>query len=309
MQLDRERWRDLRRTARRRLLTMHFQSGVGHLGGSLSCLDALLVLYHWMLGADDRFVLSKGHAAGALYVALWSAGRLSDADLDTFHRDDTLLAGHPPAAGINDILFATGSLGHGICLAGGLALSARDAGSPRRIFCLTSDGEWQEGSTWEALIFAAHHRLANLTILVDVNGLQGFGRTADVASLNLEPALRGFGVELDRVDGHDPEQLMAALNRTPGRGPQVIAMTTRKGNGVSFLENRLESHYLPLSASVVPSNEAGEGRGPRARLRPNRQRPEIRSAMLLGRQRRYPHKIHLAKVWAAIRLRVALRQA
>jgi transketolase len=249
MQLDREDWRALRRAARHRLLAMHFRSGVGHLGGNLSCLDALLVLYHRTLGPDDRFVLSKGHSAGALYVTLWSVGRLSDADLETFHQDDTLLAGHPPASGIDDILFATGSLGHGICMAGGLALSARDAGSTRRVFCLTSDGEWQEGSTWEALIFAAHHRLTNLTILVDVNGLQGFGTTADVASLDLDPALRGFGVEVVRVDGHDPEILMAAFNREPGRGPRVIAMTTRKGKGVSFMEDRLESHYLPLSES------------------------------------------------------------
>src|SRR5437588_12414920 len=105
--------------ARKRLLRMHFESGVGHIGGNLSALDAMLVVFHEHLRPGDQFVLSKGHAAGALYTTLWSVGRLRDEDLATFHRDDTLLAGHPPASGIADIAFATGSLGHGLSLAAG----------------------------------------------------------------------------------------------------------------------------------------------------------------------------------------------
>lgn len=227
---------------------MHFESGVGHIGGNLSCIDAMLVAFHEVLQPDDRFVLSKGHSAGALYTALWSAGRLGDADLSMFHKDGTLLAGHPPASGIADIPFATGSLGHGLSLAAGTALAMRFNGTGSRVICLTSDGEWQEGSSWEALIFAAHHRLANLSVLVDHNGLQGFGSTTDVASMApLWERLNGFDIELQVIDGHDLDAIRTALARTASR-PTVIVMRTIKGKGVSFLENRMDSHYLPISA-------------------------------------------------------------
>ena len=237
------------RLARRRLLRMHFESGVGHIGGNLSCIDAMLVAFHEKLRSQDRFVLSKGHSAGALYVALWSSGRLDEAELSTFHKEATLLAGHPPAAGLVDILFATGSLGHGLSLAAGTALGMRLDGSDARTICLTSDGEWQEGSTWEALIFAAHQRLANLAVLVDHNGLQGFGTTAEVASMNpLWERLSGFDIDLQVIDGHDLEAIRTALSGEHAR-PSVIVLRTTKGRGVSFLENRMDSHYLPLSAA------------------------------------------------------------
>ncbi len=233
--------------ARQRLLRMHFEAGVGHLGGNLSALDAMLVLFHEHLGPADPFILSKGHSAGALYVALWSVGRLGEDDLVQFHKDDTLLAGHPPARGVADILFATGSLGHGLSLAAGTALGLRLLRRAGEVVCLTSDGEWQEGSTWEALIFACHHQLANLTILVDHNGLQGFGSTADVASMSpLWDKLQGFDLDVEVIDGHDPQALRAALAVRPNR-PRAIMLRTVKGHGVSFLEGRMDSHYLPLS--------------------------------------------------------------
>jgi transketolase len=235
------------RRARRRLLQMHFESAVGHIGGNLSALDAVLVVFHEVLRPQDRFILSKGHSAGVLYVALWSCGRLRDQDLKTFHMDNTLLAGHPPATGIPDIAFATGSLGHGLSLAAGTALGKRLNGSDGRIICLTSDGEWQEGSTWEALIFAAHHKLANLVVLVDHNGLQGFGSTAEVASMSpLWERLQGFQIDLQVIDGHDPSAVRAALAREVQR-PLFVVMRTVKGKGVSFLEHRMDSHYLPLN--------------------------------------------------------------
>lgn len=234
------------REARLRLVKMHYESGVGHLGGNLSSLDAILIAFHEFIGDEDYFILSKGHSAGALYVALWSLGQLSDEDLKTFHRDNTLLAGHPPAGGIASIPFATGSLGHGLSLAAGTALGRRMKGVGR-VICLTSDGEWQEGATWEALIFAAHHRLSNLTVLVDHNGLQGFGDTGDVASMKpLWQKIQGFDVEADVIDGHDIGAIRAALLRTSDK-PRVVFMQTVKGKGVSFLENRMDSHYLPLS--------------------------------------------------------------
>lgn len=236
------------RTARLRLLEMHHRARVGHLGGNLSCLDSLLVLFHDMLGSDDHFILSKGHSAGALYVALWSKGMLTDDDLDSFHADGTLLAGHPPARGCPLIEFATGSLGHGLSLAAGTSLASRFKGETRRVFCLTSDGEWEEGSTWEALIFAVHHRLAALTVMVDANGLQGFGSTAEVASLEpLGEKIAGFGAEVLEVDGHDPAQLRQALLGSTGNVPRIVLMRTRKGLGLAGLEGKVAAHYLPLS--------------------------------------------------------------
>ncbi len=226
---------------------MHFDSGVGHIGGNLSALDAMLVVFHEFLAPTDTFVLSKGHAAGALYVTLWGLGRLGDDDLKQFHGEDTLLPGHPPTIGIPDIRFATGSLGHGLSLAAGTALGLRFRGENSRVFCLTSDGEWQEGSTWEALIFATHHALTNVTILIDHNELQGFGTTSEVASMSrLWTHLESFDVDILVVDGHDPDALRDALSATPDR-LRIIVMKTVKGHGVSFMENRMEWHYLPLN--------------------------------------------------------------
>ncbi len=234
--------------ARIRLLTMHYESKVGHVGGNLSCLDSLLVLYNEFIGPDDRFILSKGHSAGALYTALWSIGRLSDDSLKTFHKDATLLAGHPPAAGIDEIRFATGSLGHGLSLAAGAALALKLKGLAGTVYCLTSDGEWQEGSTYEAMVFAAHHRLNNLKILVDHNNLQGFGRTGDIASMSpLASKLSGFDLDLRVIDGHDLDAIRSAVSATSNTC-QLIVMETRKGRGVSFMEDMMEWHYLPIGA-------------------------------------------------------------
>lgn len=237
-------------TARLRLLQMHFEAGVGHIGGNLSALDILMGLHHGIMAPGDAFVLSKGHAAGGLYVTLWTLGRLDDDALRTFHRDGTLLAGHPPPAGLADVPFATGSLGHGLPLSCGLALSRRLRGEPGRVWCLMSDGEWNEGSNWEGVIFARQHGLANLTIVIDLNGLQGFGTTAEVADLRpLGRKLREFGWEVDEIDGHDVDALAAAARR-PVAAPHAIVATTTKGRGVSFMENRVEWHYLPLTPEL-----------------------------------------------------------
>ena len=244
-----EEYRLLRLSAQKRLLSMHFSSGVGHIGGNLSCLDLLLVLHHRVLTPDDRFILSKGHSAGALYVALWTLGLLSDDDLKTFHKDGTLLSGHPPANGIRGIPFATGSLGHGPSLAAGSALAKKLRGEPGTVYCLTSDGEWNEGSCWEAVIFAVHNRLDNLVFVVDENGLQGFGSTNEVANLSpLSDKVRAFGMATFEIDGHDPVESERALRESRGSAvPTIIVARTKKGCGVSFMENRMEWHYLPMT--------------------------------------------------------------
>jgi len=235
------------RAARRRLLQMHYASGVGHIGGNLSALDLIMVLHHRVLTPEDVFLLSKGHAAGALYVTLWSLGRLSDDDLCRFHGDDTHLSGHPAPGWLPEIPFATGSLGHGLPLANGIALGKALQGQPGRVFCLLSDGEMQEGSTWEGLIFAAHHRISPLTILIDANGLQGFGTTREVAGLELTPAkFREFGLPAEEIDGHSCPEIEAAC-RSAASGARVVIARTCKGHGVSFMENRVEWHYLPMT--------------------------------------------------------------
>jgi transketolase len=233
--------------SKRRLLQMHFESGVGHIGGNLSCLDALMVLHHRTLNKDDTFILAKGHAAGSIYVTLWSKGLLKDEDLKLFHKDSTKLSGHPAPNWMEEITFATGSLGHGFPLAAGMALGKKLKKEPGRVFCLTSDGEWQEGSNWEALIFTVHHRLPSLTLLIDANGLQGFGATQEISSLEpLGEKLKAFGMAVEEIDGHDLEAMEKTFNKNVP-GPRAIILKTRKGNGVSFMENKMEWHYLPLT--------------------------------------------------------------
>lgn len=236
-----------RKLAQLRLLRMHYESRIGHIGGNLSALDILIYLHCKEMQAIDSFVLAKGHAAGALYVSLWMAGALDEEQLLDFHRDGSKLAGHPMAGWHPEILFSTGSLGHGLGLAAGRAFGKMLAGTNGRVFCLMSDGEWQEGSNWEALIFAVHHRLSNLTVFIDANGLQGFGRTADIASLEpLVEKFKPFGVSLFSVDGHDFDQIGLAVAAFSDR-PKIIILRTVKGKGISFMENRMEWHYLPLS--------------------------------------------------------------
>ena len=232
--------------AKLRLLEMHYQSKVGHIGGNLSALDILISLYHFRLRPNDKFVLSKGHSAGALYVTLWTMGLLTDEDLRHFHGEATRLSGHPPLKGIPEIIFATGSLGHGLSLAAGLALGKKLRGESGRVFCLTSDGEWNEGSCWEALIFMAHQKLDNLTFMVDLNGMQGFGSTRQVANLDsLADKFRAFGVTTIEIDGHNVDSICSALGSS--HGPLAIVANTKKGCGVSFMENQMAWHYLPMS--------------------------------------------------------------
>lgn len=242
--------RDTIRQAKLRLLRMHYEAGVGHIGGNLSVFDVMMTLHHRIMTPQrDEFILSKGHAAGALYVTLWSLGLLAEEDLIRFHKDGTRLPGHPPVSGIPHVPFATGSLGHGLSLAAGVALAKRLKNEPGHVFCVTSDGEWDEGSTWEGLIFAAHHKLTNLTAVIDLNGLQGFGTTREVANLDsLADKLRTFDVDVREIDGHNPDDILTAVTPSPGdRGPRFVVARTNKGHGVSFLHGRMDSHYLPMN--------------------------------------------------------------
>ena len=233
--------------AAQRLIEMHHSARVGHLGGNISCLSALVAIVN-KIEEGDRLVLSKGHSAGALYVAMCQIGLLSDSDLSTFHRDGTSLPGHPPANAHEFIPFATGSLGHGLSLACGLALSRTLRHQSGKVYCLTSDGEWQEGSTWEALIFACKQGLGKrLRILVDHNGYQGFGSTAEVAGMDpLWERLIGFPIDPVIVDGHDLVAISAALERIPSK---VIFENSNQPS--SPFKNAALCSLHPLTSTLV----------------------------------------------------------
>lgn len=232
------------------MLALYKKANAGHIGSSLSCLEVLVDLCFGRMAAEDLLVLSKGHAAGALYTTLSLSGRMPEAALESFYQDGTVLAAHPPCAGgIAAIPFGTGSLGHGLSLACGLALSQRFTGKSFHVYAVLSDGDCNEGSTWEAVLFAAHHKLANLTVIVDLNGIQGVGFTKDV--LALEPIAekwRAFGFRVAVAEnGNDFAALAQAHEQLRGSvGARCLIARTTKGHGVSFMQDRVEWHYWPM---------------------------------------------------------------
>jgi transketolase len=241
----------IRRECIQRLLTLYKDVNAGHIGSSLSCLEILVDLCFQRMEAEDVLLLSKGHAAGALYTTLSLSGRMPEASLDSFYKDDTLLSAHPPCSGeIAAIPFGTGSLGHGLGLACGITFSQRFTGKKFHVYTILSDGDCDEGSTWEAALFAAHHQLANLTVIVDLNGIQGIGYTKDI--LGLEPIAdkwRAFGFTVAVADnGNDFASLTQAHEDLRGAmGPRCIIARTIKGHGVSYMADRVEWHYLPMN--------------------------------------------------------------
>ena len=233
---------------KKRFLAMYQSANAGHVGCSLSCAELLtFVRFGWMHETDE-IILSKGHAAAALYSLLAEEGILSTEDIQTFYQNNTYLAAHPPANKIKRIPFATGSLGHGLSIAAGLGLAAKLKKNSKQIFCITSDGEINEGSTWEAALFIRQHQLTNVVWLIDRNRLQGFGRTEDVMQLEpLADKLTAFGFHVLEADGHNfhsfEQAKQAAYQRTM---PVVIICNTTKGNGWKAYENQLDCHYLPM---------------------------------------------------------------
>ena len=236
------------------MLGLFHQAHAGHIGSALSCLEILVDLCFRRMHPEDQLILSKGHAAAALYTVLAKSGRLDETELASFYRDGTRLAAHPPCnRELPAIPFGTGSLGHGLSLASGLVLAQRFTARKFQAYCVLSDGDCNEGSTWEAAMFAAHQRLGSLTVIVDANGLQGFGGTGDV--LDMEPLAdkwRAFGfITETAAAGNDFADLEAAHRRlreapnAAGR-PKCLIARTIKGHGVSFMENQLAWHYLPM---------------------------------------------------------------
>ncbi len=228
----------------------------GHIGSALSIADIIAALYSSVLNIPtpedpnrDRMVLSKGHAALALYAALFLKGWLSQEELDTFCGDASWLAVHPEHA-LRGIDFSTGSLGQGLSIGTGAALAARLQGSSRRVFTVVSDAECNEGSLWEAVMFAAQHQLANLIAIVDLNGQQAFGKTHQILNLSpMKQRWQAFGWNVIEVDGHDLSMLIDTLNQlnTQSGPPHVLIANTVFGKGVSYMESQLKWHYWPMS--------------------------------------------------------------
>ena len=237
---------------RYRVVQMCHDSKSAHLGSSLSCIDILSSLYFQILNVNpqipdwperDIFILSKGHAAMALYAALAAKGFFPPELLEQYNKDGGLLAEHPPASGLAGVEAATGSLGHRLPIATGEALAIKMREQKRRVFCLISDGETNEGSVWEAALFAAAHKLDNLIVFLDYNKWQATGRSDEVLNTTAHAEKwRAFGWDVEMIDGHDCDQIVrSSYNGTTK--PKLIVADTVKGKGVSCMEDDNNWHY------------------------------------------------------------------
>ena len=256
-----EECKALAKRIRLHTLKMVFKGKSGHIGSMLSTADIYPVLYKKILKVDpanpswperDRFLLSKGHGGAALLACLAECGFFPLEWLDRYYCDDGKLSGHI-SHHIPGVEFSTGSLGHGLPVACGMAMAAKRDGKAHRIIVMSSDGDLNEGSTWEAIMLAGQHHYDNLTMLVDYNRLQALGNSKDIIDLEpLGPKLEMFGWKAIEADGHDPQSIEAALLQLPlekGK-PSCIIFHTVKGKGVSFMENDYKWHYGGLTEEL-----------------------------------------------------------
>lgn len=253
---------ELARRIRAHALRMVHRANSSHIGSCLSMADLLAVLYGRVLRLDpmrpawpdrDRFILSKGHGAAIVYAVLAECGFFPIEWLDTYCRDGSKLTGHI-SHGVPGVEVSTGSLGHGLPIGCGVALAGRRTNAPYRVFVMLSDGELDEGSNWEAILFAPHHGLDNLVAIVDYNKVQSFGTVREVLDLDpLAAKWRAFGWAVREINGHDLAQIEDVLTCAPfesGR-PSVIIAHTVKGKGVSFMEGQLAWHYRSPNAELL----------------------------------------------------------
>jgi transketolase len=246
---------------RANVVQMSHQAKAAHLASALSCIDILTLLYGQVLNIDpaqpkapdrDRFILSKGHAAAALYATLAWKGLITSDQLLTYGEQGSLLEEHPTPK-LPGVEAATGSLGHGLPIANGMTLAARIQKQTYRVFVLMSDGECNEGSVWEAAMFASRQKLDNLTAIIDFNKWQATGRSQEVLQLDpLADKWASFGWAVTELDGHDHDQLLAALTQPPNGQPHAIIAHTVKGKGISFMEDDNNWHYrVPTEQEVL----------------------------------------------------------
>ncbi len=244
-------------TIRKHVIEMLYRAKSGHPGGSLSAVDALVALYFGHMNHNpkkpcdpnrDRFVLSKGHAAPALYAVLAESGYFPISDLNNLREINCKLQGHPVCTCVPGIEASTGSLGHGLSFATGVALAGKLDQKSYRVYVMVGDGETDEGQIWEAASSASHYKLDNLTALLDRNFLQIDGNTEDVMRLeSVSDRWTAFGWHVIEINGHDITQILGALQEAEkhNRQPTLIILNTIKGKGVSFMENNVDFHGVP----------------------------------------------------------------
>lgn len=253
--MDTHHLRVIANRVRRRDLQAVFEAGAGHIGGELSVIDLLTALYFEILSVDpseplapdrDRLVLSKGHTALALYTVLAERGFILKDEISTFLQPHSRLNGHPNRTKVPGVETNTGPLGHGLPIGVGMAVAAKLNKAAWRTVVVTGDGEMQEGSNWEAIMSAAHFRLDNLTLIIDHNRLQQGARLAETNDIApFRPKMEAFGWDVTEIDGHDMDQICAALDAgqiLPGK-PRCIVAHTNKGHGVSFMSDNVAWHH------------------------------------------------------------------
>ena len=236
-------------SVKNRFIDLYKTVNAGHVGVSLSSCELLVFIKFWLMHKNDKLILSKGHAAALLYSVLAENNEISQKTINTFYKNNTILPAHPPVNKISGIPFATGSLGHGLSLSAGLGLAYKFKKKSTKVFCITSDGELNEGGTWEAAMFIKQHKLINVLWFIDRNYIQGFGRTEEVMQLDpLDKKLESFGFHVITVNnGHDFNELKKAYKQISSTQPNVIIAKTIKGNGWKNFQNTVDCHYLPLS--------------------------------------------------------------
>lgn len=255
---DIKKCKDAAQSMRKNILELAHQAGNlgSHVGPSLSIVEILAVLYSHTMKIDlnnpdweerDRFILSKGHGGLGYYTALSEAGIITKSELFSYEKDGSYFPGQPSKRTSHGIEYSSGSLGMGLSYACGIALAAKLKKKKYRTFVLVGDGEVNEGSIWESVMFAKHFNLSSLTVIIDRNNMQSDGKSEDIMSLNLEEAWKGFGWQVDVCDGHSIEQLMDVLSIVHLNLPRVIVANTVKGKGISFMENSKDWHHNRLT--------------------------------------------------------------
>ena len=264
--------KELARRIRAHAVRMTSSGKSSHIGSILSMADILAVLYGYVLHVDprnpdwperDRFILSKGHGGAGIYAALAERGFFSTDVLKTHYQNGSILSGHVSHKGVPGVEFSTGSLGHGLGVGVGMAYAAKLAGSSHRVFVVMSDGECDEGSNWEAIQFAGHHKLENLVAVIDYNRIQSLATTEETLALEpLAEKWRAFHWAAIEVDGHDHAALANCLQADDAttKGPKVVIAHTVKGKGVSFMESQVLWHYRSPSGDELTAalKELGE---------------------------------------------------
>lgn len=240
-------------------LAMAYKAGKNgaHLGGGLSLIEIMAVLYGKVLNVDpenptnpdrDIVLMGKGHGVLAYYTALYESGFISEEDIDSFEKEGSLFIGHPVKDVNKGIEYSSGSLGLALSVGVGMAISAKNRKSQRKVYVIVGDGECQEGSIWEACSLAAKHQLGNLVVIVDNNRIQSDGFSKDICGYdNLEEKFTAFGCAVKNIDGHSIEELLNAFEHLDNNKPNVLIADTIKGKGVSFMENDYKWHHSPLN--------------------------------------------------------------